>query len=279
MNKEFDAFIKEYLKTIKDNEVKEAMSYALGNGKRFRPELVFAITKGFNIPEAKAYHAALALEMIHSYSLIHDDLPCMDDDDFRRGKPSVHKAFAENIAVLAGDGLLTEAFKVVTLDEELSADQKVKMIYQLSDLAGVGGMIHGQMLDLRYENAEVITREILDEIEDYKTGCLFKCAFLLPMILAKDEEHVAFYEEIGLRIGRIFQIQDDLFDIIKSSEEIGKPSGSDEKNNKATALSLMSVEEIQAELEKLFNETFALIDKQSFDTTYLKTIIHNIKER
>lgn len=279
MNKEFDAFIQEYLKTVKNNEVKDALVYALGNGKRFRPSLVFAVTKGFGLPECRAYHAALALEMIHSYSLIHDDLPCMDDDDFRRGKPSVHKAFAENIAVLAGDALLTEAFKVMSLDNELSAEQKIKMIYFLSDLAGIGGMIHGQVLDLRYENAEHLTKEILDEIEDYKTGCLFKCSLLLPMVIVEDEEHRDFYEELGLKIGRIFQIQDDLFDIIKSEEEMGKPTGSDEKNNKATALSLMSIDQIKTELERLFEETNRLIDAQKFDTTYIKTIIHNIKIR
>ena len=279
MNRTFDQFVDDYFQTLKNNRVKDAMVYAIKNGKHFRPKLLLSVIKGFELEETRGYHAALALEMIHSYSLIHDDLPCMDDDDYRRGKPSTHKAFGENIAVLAGDGLLTEAFNVVTHDKLLSDSQKVAIIHELSLLAGVGGMIHGQYLDLKYENSESISQDILNEIDDYKTGCLFKCSLLLPMIIVGDEKNRSFYEELGIKIGRLFQIQDDLFDIIKTSEEMGKPTHSDTKNNKATALSLMNQKEIETTLNKLFKETYALLDVQSFDTSYLRAIIHNIEER
>ena len=279
MNRTFDQFVYDYFQTLKNNRVKDAMAYAIKNGKHFRPKLLLSVIKGFELEETRGYHAALALEMIHSYSLIHDDLPCMDDDDYRRGKPSTHKAFGENIAVLAGDGLLTEAFNVVTHDKLLSDSQKVAIIHELSLLAGVGGMIHGQYLDLKYENSESISQDILNEIDDYKTGCLFKCSLLLPMIIVGDEKNRSFYEELGIKIGRLFQIQDDLFDIIKTSEEMGKPTHSDTKNNKATALSLMNQKEIEATLNNLFKETYALLDVQSFDTSYLRAIIHNIEER
>lgn len=279
MNRTFDQFVYDYFQTLKNNRVKDAMAYAIKNGKHFRPKLLLSVIKGFELEETRGYHAALALEMIHSYSLIHDDLPCMDDDDYRRGKPSTHKAFGENIAVLAGDGLLTEAFNVVTHDKLLSDSQKVAIIHELSLLAGVGGMIHGQYLDLKYENSESISQDILNEIDDYKTGCLFKCSLLLPMIIVGDEKNRSFYEELGIKIGRLFQIQDDLFDIIKTSEEMGKPTHSDTKNNKATALSLMNQKEIETTLNKLFKETYALLDVQSFDTSYLRAIIHNIEER
>ena len=279
MNRTFDQFVDEYFQSLKDNRVKDAMAYAIKNGKHFRPKLLLSVIKGFGFEETRGYYAALALEMVHSYSLIHDDLPCMDDDDYRRGKPSTHKAFGENIAVLAGDGLLTEAFNVITHDNQLSDSQKVAMIHELSLLAGVGGMIHGQFLDLKYENSESVSQEILNEIDDYKTGCLFKCSLLLPMIIVGDEKNRSFYEELGIKIGRLFQIQDDLFDIIKTSEEMGKPTHSDAKNNKTTALSLMNQKEIESMLDKLFKETYALLDVQSFDTSYLHEIIHNIEER
>ena len=279
MMNNFNVFIDNYTKTIKDSYVKEAMMYALGNGKRFRPKLLFSIIKGFGLDESLAYHSALALEMIHTYSLIHDDLPCMDDDDFRRGKPSVHVAYGENIAVLAGDGLLTNAFKVVCDDESLSADKKVKIIAYLSELAGANGMIYGQLLDLQNENNPKIDIALLNEIDDYKTGCLFKCSLLIPMVICDDESNSHFYETLGLKIGRIFQIQDDLFDMTKSSEEIGKPSHSDEKNNKATALSLYSIDDINNLLDKEFDETFKLISEQKFDTSYIYKIVEDIKKR
>lgn len=276
---DFEEFIINYFQNIKDSEVKEAMLYALLGGKRFRPSLTFAILKGFNLNPELAYHSALALEMIHTYSLIHDDLPCMDDDDYRRGKLAVHKAFKENIAVLAGDGLLTESFRVIIKDRNLNDSKKVKIINHISSMAGEEGMIYGQFLDLKNENNPNITKEIINEIDDYKTGCLFKCALLIAMVICDDEDNIDFYETLGLKIGRIFQVQDDLFDIIKTQEETGKPTNSDLKNNKVTALSINTIDEIKHELEAEFNSVYELLDKQKFNTEYLKDIIIKIEKR
>ena len=262
----FENFINDYELTMIDSRIKDAMVYALDGGKRFRPSLIFSIMDGFGAKREVAYHSALALEMIHTYSLIHDDLPCMDDDDYRRGKLSVHKAFEENTAVLAGDGLLTEAFGVVAKDEGISFEKRIKIIKYLSSLAGVGGMIHGQLLDLQSENSTHVTDEMLEEIDDYKTGCLFRCSLLIPMVLVEDEEHEEFYNMVGTKIGRIFQIQDDLFDVIKTQEETGKPSNSDSKNAKATALSINSVDEIRKKLNKEFDEIYNLLVYRNFNT-------------
>ena len=272
----FENFINDYELTMIDSRIKDAMVYALDGGKRFRPSLIFSIMDGFGAKREVAYHSALALEMIHTYSLIHDDLPCID---YRRGKLSVHKAFEENTAVLAGDGLLTEAFGVVAKDEGISFEKRIKIIKYLSSLAGVGGMIHGQLLDLQSENSTHVTDEMLEEIDDYKTGCLFRCSLLIPMVLVEDEEHEEFYNMVGTKIGRIFQIQDDLFDVIKTQEETGKPSNSDSKNAKATALSINSVDEIRKKLNKEFDEIYNLLVDRNFNTKYLRNIIKKIEKR
>ena len=280
MNNNFEQFMHAYFDNFKETKIREAMEYSLfGDGKRFRPNLIFAIVKGFGLDETRAYHAALALEMIHTYSLIHDDLPCMDDDDFRRGRPSNHIQFGEDIATLSGDGLLTGSFKAIVTDPLLSDSQKVKIVALYSEMAGANGMIHGQLLDLESENSSEVSAKMLDDIQDYKTGCLFKSALLAGMYIVKDEENREFYETMAKHIGRIFQIQDDLFDITKTQEETGKPVKSDLKNNKATALSIYTIAEIKERLENEFNAVDALIAKQSFDTEAITNIINVMKNR
>ena len=276
----FELFMHEYFNNFKDTKIREAMAYSLfADGKRFRPNLIFAIVKGFGIKEEKAYHAAMGLEMIHTYSLIHDDLPCMDNDDFRRGRPSNHIAFGEDIATLSGDALLTACFKVICDDEDLDPKQKMDIVSLYSEMAGPNGMIYGQLLDLESEDKEEVTSQILDDIQDYKTGCLFKAALLAGMYIVKDENNRDFYEKMALHIGRIFQIQDDLFDIIKTQEETGKPANSDIKNNKATALSIYTVDQVKERLNNEFNDVYALIQKQAFNTEEIKNIIDIMKNR
>ena len=162
----FEEYLEQAFSNMCDNKLTEAMKYALLGGKHFRPSLIFAITDGFGIERSEVYPAALALEMVHSYSLIHDDLPCMDNDDLRRGKPTVHKAFGEDIAVLAGDALLTHAFNVIS-EADYDDHTKVRMVQELSNLAGLGGMVHGQYLDMYY-TGKSISEAILDEIEDIR---------------------------------------------------------------------------------------------------------------
>ena len=277
---DFELFIKEYFSHFKASRIKEAMYYSLAaGGKRFRPSLIFAVLEGFKIDPKKGYHAALALEMVHTYSLIHDDLPAMDDDDYRRGKPSCHKAFDEATAILAGDGLLSAAFKVICDDKELNNDTKAALISDLSELCGANGMIYGQCLDLEAEASQSNDIADLYEIDDYKTGCLFKCAMLMGMRIAKDEANYDFYDTFAHKLGRIFQMQDDLFDIIKTSEEMGKPSQSDLKNAKLTALNYFDKDKLIALLNTEFAELHTLLDKQNFNTEYLKRLVDKIKER
>ena len=237
---DFERHIQNYLDAQRPCLISDAMKYSMEGGKRFRPRIIFAILKGLGIDESVGYDAALALELIQTYSLIHDDLPAMDNDDMRRGKPSLHKAFREDIAILTGDQLLTNAFRVIGESSSYDAECKVKIITALSKYAGIDGMIYGQLLDVTSDN-ENIDKEKLVEIQDNKTGGLFKISCLIPMYIAKiDREE--YFTRMGSLIGLIFQNQDDLFDVIKSEKEMGK-SLSDARNEKGSALSVYSLTE------------------------------------
>ena len=161
----FDEYLQAYINGLGDNRLIKAMLYATSGGKHFRPELLFAVVKGFGISEDRAYPAAAALEMLHSYSLIHDDLPCMDNDDYRRGKLTVHKAFGEDIAVLCGDALLTHVFGVLA-NAPYSPDKCLKMISYLASLGGLNGMIYGQLLDISVHDYDDLSQ---------KSGCQYIC--------------------------------------------------------------------------------------------------------
>ncbi|MBQ1322193.1 MAG: polyprenyl synthetase family protein, partial [Erysipelotrichaceae bacterium] len=226
--------------------------------------------------ESVGYDAALALELIQTYSLIHDDLPAMDNDDMRRGKPSLHKAFREDIAILTGDQLLTNAFRVIGESSSYDAECKVKIITALSKYAGIDGMIYGQLLDVTSDN-ENIDKEKLVEIQDNKTGGLFKISCLIPMYIAKiDREE--YFTRMGSLIGLIFQNQDDLFDVIKSEKEMGK-SLSDARNEKGSALSVYSLDELKQLIDEEFNELDELLKDAGFDTSYLMKLLDKLKNR
>ena len=272
----FELHINNYLDKQKDNLIYQACRYALQGGKRFRPRIIFSILKGMSIDESMGYDGALALELIQTYSLIHDDLPAMDNDDFRRGKPSLHKAFGEDIAILTGDQLLTDAFKVVSFSQDYSDDIKVNIIKALSSYAGSEGMIYGQLLDVTSKPSD-IDKQKLFEIQENKTSGLFKIACLIPMYINK-ENNEEFYLQLGSLIGHIFQNQDDLFDLIKTEEEMGK-NLSDIKNDKATALSIYTVDELKDIIDQQFLQLDNLLNEASFDITYIKELIINLKER
>lgn len=274
MQNDFENYIKDYFKDFKDSTLKEAMLYALmGSGKRFRPRLIFSIESD----EKKAFPCALALELIHNYSLVHDDLPCMDDDDYRRGRLSTHKKYGEAMAVLVGDALLTESFKVLALN--FKGSELSKLVAILSTYAGAKGMVYGQYLDLKYEGQKTIGYDVVKKIDYYKTACLFIAALKMVMILKNDEAHEELYQKLGEKIGILFQIQDDLFDIIRTKEETGKPQNSDLKKGKITALRFKSTLEIQKLLDEEFSATFELIKGFDFDTNGLKELITSLKER
>ena len=219
----------------------EAMNYSLlDGGKRLRPAILLEFYKICG-GDKDALNFAAALEMIHTYSLIHDDLPCMDNDDFRRGKPSCHKKFGEQYALLAGDALLTEAFKLAAISN-INSEYKVKAIEKLSNFSGIYGMIGGQTIDLINENKSCELSTILT-MYDLKTACLLKAAATIGCILAgADENAVKKAEDYATNLGIAFQIRDDLLDYIGDESLLGKPILSDDKNNKSTYVSIVGIE-------------------------------------
>lgn len=275
----FENFKDEYLKSLRPSRVQEAMSYVLQGGQRLRAQLILSLIKGRGYDITRGFHCALALEMIHAYSLVHDDLPCMDDDDLRRGRPACHVAYGEDVAVLCGDALLTNSFAIVANDPYLTDTQKVKIISTYSEEAGVEGMVYGQVLDLTNEGNPHATYDDVLNIARYKTGCLFNAATKAAMYIVKDEENIAFYNRLAIDLGFAFQMQDDLFDIIKSSEEIGKPKGSDIKDDKVTALSIFSKDELKTEVENRFIAIIEMIKRHDPKMSDLIELITKIKNR
>ncbi len=227
------------------SELFDAMKYSISaGGKRIRPALMMEFATVCGKDPKIALNFATALEMIHTYSLIHDDLPCMDDDDLRRGKPSCHIAFSQSTALLAGDALLTEAFSVAMDTEGVKAENIVKATKVLASLAGAKGMIGGQVIDLKYEKApKKAPLSVIDEIHLLKTGCLLIAAAKIGCILA-DASHaqIKAAEDYAKYIGLAFQMRDDILDVISSAEELGKPIGSDEASNKSTYVSILGLD-------------------------------------
>lgn len=224
--------------------LKDAMDYSLqAGGKRLRPILLLATLRAFNQDEKVGIPVACALEMIHTYSLIHDDLPCMDDDDLRRGKPTNHKVFGEAIATLAGDGLLTYAFQVIAEINlpTVDASMKIKLITELAKAAGPEGMVAGQVADIKAEGKN-LTIEELEYIHLHKTGKLLTFPVVAGAILANaSSEQLMSLKQFALHLGIAFQIRDDILDIEGTEEKLGKPIGSDMANHKATYPALLSM--------------------------------------
>ena len=263
---------------IMDSEVKEAMRYSLlAGGKRIRPRMVYAVAKGYGIDDDLANHFAYAIEMIHTYSLIHDDLPAMDNDNLRRGKPTCHIKFGEANAILAGDGLLTYAFEVAS-KANVDASIIVKAIEILSKNAGADGMILGQCLDVddnRHMNWEDIKR-----VHYYKTGCLFSAALELGAILHMLNQKVLNqWDSIGKELGLAFQIQDDLLDIHQSAEVLGK-STSDERNGKKTSVIVLGEETATTTMNDLYDHCLEQIKTfEEFEPSYLIDLVKEVQVR
>ncbi len=243
----------------------DSMRYSVENGgKRVRPlfALLFCDACGGDVK--KALPLADAVEYIHTYSLIHDDLPCMDNDDFRRGKPSNHKVYGEAFALLAGDGLLTAAFERITdcYKEGLySAEVAVDAISTLSHLAGSRGMIGGQVIDLLNENNSDVDFENLKLMDNLKTGALIESACVMGCIAAgADKEKINAASEFAQKIGLAFQIKDDILDVTSTLEKLGKMAGSDAQNGKSTYVTLLGVEECQKLVDKLTDEAMGALD-------------------
>lgn len=269
-----DGALENYAYEVADGQdiVREAMLYSLKNGgKRVRPMLTLAFCEVCGGRAEDALPFACAVEMIHTYSLIHDDLPCMDDDDLRRGKPSCHKQYGEANALLAGDGLLTLAFETLTKAEKVSTENIVRAVKTLASLSGYGGMIGGQIIDLLSEEKSV-DFETLHCIDKLKTGALIKAASLLGCIAAgvTDETVLNAAETYAENIGFAFQVVDDILDVTADTETLGKPVGSDEKNDKSTFVKLLGLEKCRQLANDLTVNAVTALAKMPNDVSFLE---------
>ncbi|WP_152667719.1 polyprenyl synthetase family protein [Aneurinibacillus tyrosinisolvens] len=237
--------------------LRQSMSYSLqAGGKRLRPVLVLATLEAFDKPADAAVPIACAIEMIHTYSLIHDDLPAMDNDDFRRGKPTNHKVYGEAMAILAGDALLTYAFEVICRAENLGvpASRLLRIISELASCAGAKGMVGGQAADMEAENKQLSLAE-LQYIHQHKTADLLVfCARAGAILAGASERQLASLTRYANNIGLAFQIKDDILDVIGDEEKIGKPVGSDAERSKSTYPALLGLEESTAILHTLIED-------------------------
>ncbi len=264
-------------------KVFDSMKYSVENGgKRVRPLLTLLFCDACGGKPEKSLPLACAVEYIHTYSLIHDDLPCMDNDDFRRGKPSNHKVYGEAFALLAGDGLLTAAFEKISdgaICGNYSADIALKATKTLSDLAGARGMIGGQVIDLVNENNPDASIETLNLLDKLKTGALIKAACVLGCLCAEaSDEKIAAASEFAEKIGLAFQIKDDILDVTSSLEKLGKLTGSDLQNGKSTYVSLLGIDKCEELVEQLTDEAMECINAFS-DNELLKEYANYLAKR
>lgn len=270
--------LQSYMDVLPASNVRNAMEYSLmAGGKRIRPNLLYTVLRGYDTDEAKGDCFAAALEMIHTYSLIHDDLPAMDNDDLRRGRPTCHKQFDEATAILAGDGLLTYAFQVASASR-LPAETTVQCIHYLAKMSGIEGMVHGQDLDMK--EGETSDWEYLKTVHFFKTGCLLSVPLMIAAVISgKDRECVISWNDIGSKIGLAFQIQDDILDVELTSEEFGK-SVSDEDNHKVTSVTLLGKEKAIEMMNQLYEEAEESIRSMSdFNGAELTQMIDEIRTR
>jgi len=238
---------------VEPRQLHEAMRYSVFNGgKRVRPLLVYATGECLGVPESKLDAPAAAIELIHAFSLVHDDLPAMDDDDLRRGMPTVHRQFDEATAILAADALQPLAFSVLAYIEDVSAEQRVQLVKLVADACGSIGMTGGQSIDLRAEGRALDIGE-LEHMYELKTGALIHASIMSASLLADDMpgDRDAALEGFSRAIGLAFQIRDDLLDIEGHTDVIGKPAGSDERLNKATYPGLFGVEASRKRCDEL----------------------------
>ncbi|WP_318614978.1 farnesyl diphosphate synthase [Sporosarcina sp. YIM B06819] len=245
--------------------LKSSMAYSVNaGGKRIRPLLVLATLEDLGVKSADALTVACAVELIHTYSLIHDDLPCMDNDDYRRGKLTNHKVYGEGVAVLAGDALQALAFESLTTLQDTSAEDALQLIRMLAGAAGAGGMVGGQMLDIEGETKQLSLME-LETVHLNKTGALLSFSIEAGAILAGlHQEKTAHLKTFAWNIGLAFQIQDDILDITSTTEALGKTAGSDISSDKSTYPSLLGLEgarERLAEHHRLAEQALAFLEK------------------
>ena len=279
--KKIDKFLIKYLKKQKKTGLVEPMKYgAINGGKKIRSTIIFDTSKIFKIKEKKILPLCAAVECIHSYSLIHDDLPCMDNDDLRRGKPSTHKKFGEATAVLAGNSLLTLAFEIISDKKNLFSDvQKSEIIYLLANCSGHTGIAGGQELDLKFENRNKKINQILN-MQRKKTGKLFNfCAQATAIIANKSQKEKNLFGKIGEEIGLLFQLADDFLDARGSKKKAGKPIKKDKKKGKSTLINLMGYKNAFKYADNLKRKLLLNLKKRGKNTVDLRETIEFILKR
>ncbi|CVM15919.1 geranylgeranyl pyrophosphate synthase [Streptococcus pneumoniae] len=263
-------------------ELKSSMLYSLkAGGKRLRPVLVLALLNAYGKREEEGIPVGSAVEMIHTYSLIHDDLPCMDDDDLRRGKPTNHKVYGEATAVLAGDALLTESFRLITsqLSDDVPADQKLRIIDELVTSAGALGMVGGQFDDMEAEQKQIPLSE-LESIHARKTGKLLTFSVVAGAILAgASDDEIEKLREFSYHIGIAFQIRDDILDLEGSEEKIGKRIGSDTANEKSTYPSLLTLSGAKEKLDEHITRAKEIVSNLELEQNLLHDLCDLIASR
>ena len=279
--KEFEEYANDYINGLrtKPSVLAESMRYSfLNGGKRIRPVLALACAELLDVPKQEILPFALAVEMIHTYSLVHDDLPAMDDDDYRRGKPTNHKAFGEANAILAGDGLLNEAY-AICFHESVKGEKYVCASALLNECAGIYGMIAGQSADLYFskENTE-ITEEDLLYIYGHKTGKLLLAPVMIASILKNNKNYLDL-ERFGKLLGVLFQMTDDILDVTGDFDLLGKSVGKDAEKNKFTCVRLYGLEGAKLRADICARDCHAVLESIDGDTSFLHELVDNILAR
>ncbi len=277
--RKIEEILQEYLPKQRGYQsiIMEAMSYSLlAGGKRLRPMLMMETFRLYNGSSKALRPFMAAIEMIHTYSLVHDDLPAMDNDDYRRGRKTTHVVYGEDMGILAGDALLNyafeTAFKAFVTDPEDSL-LTGRALTVLGEKAGIYGMIGGQVIDVK-ETGRSVSKDMLDAIYKLKTSALIEASMMIGAILGGvSEEEVKKVEKIAEYVGKAFQIQDDILDVESTKEVLGKPIHSDEKNDKTTYVTLLGLEEAKKEVERLSDEAIRLLHQLSGENQYLERLL------
>lgn len=264
--------LKKYVLSINNPPLRDAIKYSLlAGGKRIRPILFLEVIKSYGLNHLDYIDIAISLELIHTYSLIHDDLPSMDNDSIRRGKPTLHIAYGESTAILAGDALLTDSFRLISSSLILDSNIKTKLIEVLSEKTGSNGMIMGQMLDLASEGVELPLFD-LDQMYEKKTSNLIVASLVMGAIVS-DEKNTQLWSNLGFILGLLFQIQDDVLEETLSVDIIGKTK-SDTIRKKPTYVSILGLNETKMHILRLENEITKIINKlKLFDSSLYQLIL------
>jgi geranylgeranyl diphosphate synthase type II len=278
----------EYLRGLRFTEerrlegLEEAMRYSmLAGGKRVRPTLCMEVAWVFGSEPSRVLPSAAAIELIHTYSLIHDDLPAMDDDDFRRGRPTAHKKFGEAMAILAGDAFFGEALALITVHQEGSCEQVLEVVRELADSTGVNGMVGGQVIDMDLTGVgHRADPETLHMIHRFKTGALIKSSARIGAILAgASEEEQAAVSEYASELGLCFQIVDDVLNATSTRDALGKRAGSDAEQGKATFVGLYGLDGARQEADRVAERSLAALSRIDGDTSGLKQMALFVRHR